>query len=114
MPYLPVPAVLFSAIVQTALIVSPCLWGARRGMRSGVLGLKPAILGAAALAVWTLLLQVEYSREHLAFEVWKNGGALGAGLAWEPRPLPFAVILWQFGVLAIATSRRRPILKEPV
>jgi hypothetical protein len=59
---------------------------------------------AAAIAILTLIMQVEDGRSHLAFAAWSSGGALDGRLAWTPRMLPFVAIVWQFGLMS-ATMR---------
>ena len=59
---------------------------------------------AAIVAILTLVVQVEGDREAMAFAAWASGGAVDGRLLWKPRLLPFAVILWQFGLLTTITQ----------
>jgi hypothetical protein len=98
---------LFVFMMQMALILLPFLWGVHQGIHLGSLRVSRAVLFAAAFTILTLVIQVENSREQLAFKFWSSGGMLGGRLAWDPQPLPFAVILWQFGFLTVTTNWRR-------
>jgi hypothetical protein len=95
--------------VQMALIVIPFLWGVRSGVRLGSLSLNCAALVAAAMAVLTFVLQVEDSRQALAYEVWRNGESLGWQMVWTPQVLPFLGIVWQFGLMSAGQIRYRRI-----
>lgn len=75
--------------------------GVRRGVQLGSLGVGRAAL-LAAIAMLTLIMQVEDTRQTLAYELWRNGGSLGWQLVWTPHVLPFLAILWQFGILRAA------------
>ncbi|HXM45372.1 MAG TPA: hypothetical protein VN924_29315 [Bryobacteraceae bacterium] len=85
------------------LFLIPFLWGTRRGVRRGAFSTGTAVwLGAAAVTMLTFIVQVESSREGLAFAAWSGGGAMDGRLPWTPRLLPFAAIIWQFGLMSAA------------
>jgi hypothetical protein len=81
------------------------VWGVRRGVRAGCVGMGRITLLAAAIATLTLIMQVEDTRQKLAFELWRNGGSLGWQLVWTPHVLPFLAILWQFGILTAVKEK---------
>jgi len=96
---------LFWLLPLAVLFPIPFLWGVHRGVRRGALGIGRALSLAVAMAVLTLIVQVEDGRESLAFATWSRGGAVDGRLVWAPRLLPFAAIVWQFGFI-LATTRR--------
>jgi hypothetical protein len=96
---------LFWLLPIAILMPIPFLWGVRRGARGGTFRIGLAVWLAAALAISTLAVQVEDGRASLAFAAWSGGGAVDGRLAWTPRLLPFAAIVWQFGLI-FATRRR--------
>jgi hypothetical protein len=98
----PLRQILIWLTVQLLLILVPFLVGVSHGVRLGSLGAGRMALPAAAIATMTLIMQVEDTRQTLAYEVWRNGGSLGWQLAWTPHVLPFLAILWQFGILTAA------------
>jgi hypothetical protein len=101
--------------MQMGLLLLPFLFGVYHGVRLGSLRVGPALFLAFIFAFLTFIVQVEDSREHLAFLAWSTGGTLGRGFAWNPHAAPFAVILWQFGFqFIIATWPRwsKPVHKE--
>jgi hypothetical protein len=79
--------------------------GVRRGARLGSLDVGRTALLAAAIAALTLILQVEDSRQALAYALWSSGGSLGRQLVWTPRVMPFLAILWEFGILTLAKEK---------
>jgi len=97
------PFLLLPAVV---LVLIPFLWGLERGVRRGALGVDRVAWLAAAIAILTLIAQVEDGRSSLALAAWSRGGAVDGQLAWTPRLLPFAAIVWQFGFI-FATQRRK-------
>jgi|HubBroStandDraft_1064217.scaffolds.fasta_scaffold02653_5 hypothetical protein len=97
-------ATLFWLLPGVVLILIPFLCGVYRGIRRGGLGAGRAVWLAAAIAILTLIMQVEDGRSHLAFAAWSSGGALDGRLAWTPSMLPFVAIVWQFGLMS-ATMR---------
>lgn len=96
----------FVLMMQMALLLS-FLWGVHQGVRLGSLRVSRAVLFAAAVTILTLVIHVETRHGQLALEFWNTGVRLGDRLAWEPHPLSFAVILWQFGFLTVTTNWRR-------
>ena len=97
------PLALFLLMLQMALILS-FLWGVHEGVRLGSLRVSRSLLFAAAFTILTLVIHIETRHGELAFEFWNSGLKLGDRLAWEPHPLAFAVILWQFGFLTVTTN----------
>jgi hypothetical protein len=81
------------------------VWGVRRAVRAGCVGMGRITLLAAAMATLTLIMQVEDSRQTLAYVAWSNGGSLGWQLVWTPHVLPFLAILWQFGILTAVKEK---------
>jgi hypothetical protein len=98
--------ILFWLLPLAVLFPIPFLWGVRRGTRGGAFAIGRAVWLAAAIAILTLIVQVEGSRESLAFAAWSTGGAVDGRLVWTPRLLPFAAILWQFGFIFVTIRRR--------
>jgi hypothetical protein len=94
----------FLLLPEVVLILIPFLYGVYCGARRGAFGIDRAAWLAAAIAILTLLAQVEDGRSSLAFAAWSSGGAADGRLAWTPRLLPFAAIIWQFGFI-FATQR---------
>ncbi len=103
----PLHSELFWLIPQVVLILIPFLWGVHRGVCFGALGIGRVVLLAVAVAILTLIVQVEDDRRGLAFAVWSSGCAFDGRLVWTPRLLPFAVIIWQFGFMVATTHERR-------
>ncbi|HEY1756761.1 MAG TPA: hypothetical protein VGG72_15405 [Bryobacteraceae bacterium] len=96
---------LFWLAVQAILIVIPFLWGVRRGTRVGFLGWSQMALVVSAMASLTLIMQVEDSRQTLAYALWGNGESLGWQMVWTPHVLPFFAILWEFAILSAAKEK---------
>jgi hypothetical protein len=95
---------LFWLLPLAVLVLIPFLCGAYRGVRRSALGIGQTVWVAASMAALTLVTQVEGGRESGAFTAWSNGRTSNGPLAWTPQVLPFAAIVWQFG-LVFATTR---------
>jgi hypothetical protein len=96
-------AALFWLLPPVVLILIPFLWGVHLGVRGVALQVGRTAWLAGAIAILTLVMQVEDGRSRLAFAAWSSGGALDGRLVWIPRLLPFAAILWQFGFIFTTT-----------
>jgi hypothetical protein len=97
LPFLAIPVLAFT----------PSLFGARRGARIRVLGLRQAIplaLGVAAvtaLAIWTGTWQ------RLALERWSQGAYEAQAIDWLALLPRYAMLSWPVAYI-LATSLRRP------
>jgi hypothetical protein len=98
---------LFFVIPAVVTVLIPVLWGVSRGVRVGSVEFGHVLLATAAIAALTVAMQVEDSRASLAFSMWGRGETLDGSLVWTPRLLPFAAIVWQFGLLFAAGNCRR-------
>jgi hypothetical protein len=105
--FLPLHKALLRLLPQVALILIPFLSGVHSGVRRRGLEIGRASLFAVAIAIFTIILQVEDERGRLAFAAWSSGGALDGRLAWTPRLLPFAAIAWQFVLMVASTANWR-------
>lgn len=79
------------------------LWGEHRGVRRGALGIGRAVWLAAAIAILTVIVQVEHGRESLALAAWSGGGAD----EWTARLEGTAALL--LALAGIATPISRPV-----
>ncbi len=109
------PEVLLWLLPVVVLFVFPLLVGVYQGARSRTFGGRRAVLMAVALILLTVIVQIEESRAAVALDVWSRGESMDSRIVWTPQLLPFAAILWQFGLLAaISRWQRRHVRLQTV
>ena len=93
---------------QSAFLLVPAIWGARRAVRRGAFGIRGTILLALtalsliALASWT------GTWPQLALMAWSEGAYQGRGIDWQSRLLHSLVLSWPaLYLLWNAISRHR-------
>ena len=76
--------------------------GVYLGNRAGAPQLSRPIKLSLIAAVLTAVLQIEASRQSLAFQSWMNAESFDGRFVWTPHVLPFLAIAWQFALTAAA------------